>query len=150
MSLPWRVWFVQLLISLVVVFSMVCIDFYGDGVGGRQALSASSASMAFLIPNAIFASYASDGRKQINLSAKLASRSVTTPESETSASKSAQHRNAGGEAQRILLQQCIKMLLTVILLVLALSFVRPEPLGFFCALIAVPMGYLAAPFVGGK
>jgi hypothetical protein len=54
------------------------------------------------------------------------------------------------QARRILVQQYIKMLLTAVLLVLAIIVLEPEPLGFFCALIAVQAGYLAAPIVGGK
>jgi len=145
------VWVVQLLIALLVVCGMIV---FGGQVAEKQAWSAVAASLVLLIPNAIFAWFASDGRRSADLSARLASRPfvkrsvVTRPPAGTL--QEGGQEGAQGEARRILVQQYIKMLLTAVLLVLAIFVLEPEPLGFFCALIVVQAGYLAAPFVGGK
>ncbi len=142
LPLPYRVWVVQLLIALLVVCSMIVL---GGSAAEKQAWSALVASLALLIPNAVFVWFASDGRRGADLSAKLASR---IPGKVFRGNR--QEVEAQGQARKILLQQYIKMLLTAILLVLAITLYGPEPLGFFCALVAVQTGYLAAPFVGGK
>ena len=117
----------------------------GGDAAEKQAWSALLASLALLIPNTVFVWFAGDSRRSADLSAELASRKP---------GKILQVRRlqvkAQSQARAILLQQYIKMLLTAILLVMAIVLFSPEPLGFFCALVAVQAGYLAAPFVGGK
>ena len=123
---------------------------FGGQTAEDQAWSAVAASLVLLIPNAIFAWFASDGRRSADLSVRLSSTPVVKESSEEALQKAWQTTAAQGLARRILVQQYIKMLLTAVLLVLAIVVLEPEPLGFFCALIVVQAGYLAAPIVGGK
>lgn len=140
-------WVVQLLLALLVVCSMIV---FGGQTAEDQAWSAVAASLVLLIPNAMFAWFASDGRRSANLSVRLSSTPVVNESSEKALQKASLEMGAQGQARRILVQQYIKMLLTAVLLVLAIVVLEPEPLGFFCALIVVQAGYLAAPVVGGK
>ena len=126
MSLPYRIWFVQLAIALTVVSAMV---FVGHG----QAWAASIASLVILIPNGIFAWFATSDRSHADTAEQVL-----------------QAQEAMALARQILFQQVVKLLLTVTLMALALVLCDPEPLGFFCALIAIQAGYLAAPALGGK
>ena len=118
---------------------------FGGDAAEKQAWSALVASLALLIPNAVFVWFAGDSRRSVDLSAELASRKPGKILQGSHPEVKAQ-----GQARKILMQQYIKMLLTATLLVLAIVLFSPEPLGFFCALVAVQTGYLAAPFVGGK
>jgi len=152
LSLPFRVWVVQLLIALLVICSMAV---FGGQAAEKLAWSAIAASLVVLIPNAVFAWYASDGRQNVDLSARLASRPFVKGSSlrgslENASKADPKVMEAQGQARRILVQQYIKMLLTAVLMVLAFVLLKPEPLGFFCALVVVQAGYFAAPLVGGK
>jgi len=108
-------------------------------VGPDQVLAALLGTTLVVIPNAIFARAVlgfERGRVSSNESPEVTVESVAIS-----------HSKALKTGRRILMQQFLKAGLTLLLLVIALGYLKPEPLGFFTALVGVQFAYVIGPLL---